>query len=134
MSDRKHVYFMACGVFTKVGIAADPYSRHASIQGTNPHEVILDTISDEKPLREARRIEVGCHYVMASRRVRGEWFAVPVRDAVDVAIAVQGIAEERGVSTKDGHRVPYLQLNSRYRDRLDALRAAFDAKFSGAAP
>lgn len=73
------VYVMeSCGAL-KIGISLDAHHRRINLQIGNPHPIALLAFMDfEDQGYEAREVEAELHRRLASKRIRGEWFAVTI--------------------------------------------------------
>lgn len=71
----------------KVGIAADPKARLASIQSASPWKITLVHASEHK---DAGIIERAVHLALRDRRLTGEWFSATADEAIEAIKRVTG--------------------------------------------
>lgn len=75
---QRHVYFIQCGEFIKIGTAIDVGARIRSIRASNPHPIeVLKVMPADDDL------EKDLHKRFATSRHRGEWFK-PSRELSDL--------------------------------------------------
>lgn len=65
----------------KIGYAADPKSRLSNLQVGQAVEIKLH-YSEETDTEKAKVIEKIIHKTLAHKRVRGEWFNIPLDEAI----------------------------------------------------
>jgi hypothetical protein len=70
---------------TKIGFASNPYSRAREIGCGNPYELELLGTFKGTQLTESR-----AHNLLASRRVRGEWFALGAAHDIVAQMFIDG--------------------------------------------
>lgn len=108
--ENEHVLYLAGepdGAAVKVGICRDMRRRLTEIQNGNSAALeILWSYAGEYPF--IRWLEKRAHVLLGAHRLRGEWFAVPVADAV--AVVTAAIDETPEPEPEPAHRAP--------RDRL----------------
>lgn len=83
------VYIMECAGAVKIGIAHHLTQRLADLQTANPFDVTIAHSIQVKNKREAIRIERTLHSRFIAFRLKGEWFAISVRDAIDALDEVE---------------------------------------------
>lgn len=82
---QRHVYFIQCGDFIKIGTAIDVGARIRSIRASNPHPIeVLRVIPADDAL------EKDLHKRFAQSRHRGEWF----KPSQDLADFISGVTPE----------------------------------------
>lgn len=73
----KGVYLLQCGEFYKIGVGDNVAQRVKQIQTATPYQVLhLLTLPSKRPYL----LEHAMHTRFASKRVRGEWFALTDSD------------------------------------------------------
>jgi hypothetical protein len=79
-----HVYVISseCGR-VKIGISSSPPNRFMGLSGSSPRKLTLEHVEVANDFEGfAERIEGWCHKVLADHRSHGEWFNVPVEEAI----------------------------------------------------
>jgi hypothetical protein len=96
----KYVYVMsAASGLQKIGFASRPKARRSAVQTGTPEKVSLN-FTVEVPGLDARAVERHAHWILRESRVHGEWFNVPLAEAVD-AIRAAIVAVELGTALPD---------------------------------
>src|SRR5580658_6866878 len=73
----------------KIGISSIQTNlRLATLQTGNWRTLIIDKTFDVGSKKEAIQVETAIHVLLFSKRLKGEWFHVDVKTAVDTATAV----------------------------------------------
>lgn len=70
----RYLYIVECDGRFKIGVAADPAQRLATLQVASPFRLYLRAVFP-CPGREAPRLESGAHQLLRPHRLLGEWFA-----------------------------------------------------------
>lgn len=117
----RSVYVIGCDGLWKVGLARNVKKRLSGLQQGSVHAM---WIAQEKALPEpmAKSVEFRAHRLLASFRVRGEWYECGfqrVRRAIAVAIA-----EQRPVPLPEDRE----QWLARYADAVRGARCVFGDK------
>lgn len=86
------IYVLSCEGLVKIGISQNVQTRLSSIQTSNPSRVELEH-SSQAPLDVVRKWERLCHDKFAGARHSGEWFDVPVTEAVGFIKTLVGTRE-----------------------------------------
>lgn len=66
----------------KIGVSDTPHRRFGYLQSAQQERLYLRHEHDAGSRAEAFRIERAAHAALASRRVKGEWFAISLDDAM----------------------------------------------------
>jgi hypothetical protein len=114
------IYVMWSGTITiprsKIGYSDNPAARCATLSQGAPFPIVLHW-QWEVLKHEARRLEQECHKLLASRRVRGEWFRIPsytARDAVQEVLRDNGVLPRLTETNLRTGEVKDLRLKSRF--------------------
>ncbi len=99
----------------KIGISTDPARRLNDLRFSNPYDI---QVLWERPVEHARLVEKNVHQALASVRIRGEWFKIPLGDAIAVV--------ERTIINE-----PIERMHQEWRD---AWQARIDRQVSEVAP
>jgi hypothetical protein len=75
------VYVMQAGGAVKIGRSADPERRRKAIAGAHSGDVTLSYVTDVLPFASA--VEAIVHDRLRHANTSGEWFDVPVSDAIE---------------------------------------------------
>jgi hypothetical protein len=73
----QYLYLIKCQQYYKIGVANDVQSRLAQLSTGNPFELEPLTVSS---FNNASVVEAALHQCFASKRTRGEWFALTQDD------------------------------------------------------
>ena len=73
-----NVYFITDGRFTKIGKANDVLRRLKELQTATPYELEILRIFKCSNEREAYNLEQFFHTSFQDKRVKGEWFEIPI--------------------------------------------------------
>lgn len=96
--DDGHFVYIAgapSGQLVKIGIAADPKRRLASLQTGNQGSLIIRGLYVVASRRQAAKIEQRVHSILDGRRTRGEWFRASAKEA---AATIEAVAIAYGIS------------------------------------
>lgn len=87
---KKNVYIIKCSPYYKIGISDNLDKRLISLQIGNPFLLEKVLIINVNSTKEAQFLERQLHLDFEKKRVRGEWFALTVKDLVQLSIQYDG--------------------------------------------
>lgn len=93
----------ACGP-VKIGIAADPVRRLASLRTGNPHRLVLFWHFLAPDRECARRLERGFHETRPEKRMEGEWFDLDPVTATQVLCLMLEVIALTGAQSDEERR------------------------------
>lgn len=87
----------------KIGFASDVQKRLATLQSSNPAELIIQYRIDVGG--QARDVEFEAHRLLQDRRLRGEWFNVTLDDAIGAIETAIATATPRRAKLTRGYQI-----------------------------